>query len=138
MRKEEVPGWKREAALRKLEAAGRKVLQILKVRKTSFGMFLVSGLEMRRLGKRFLHKDKKIVDVLAFPEPKAFPRPNQEGKFLGEICLNWDAYKNDSERLTFLTIHGILHLLGYRHDAENDMMRMEKLEKKLLSVIITK
>lgn len=138
MRKERASGWKREVARRKLETAGQKVLQILKVRKTSFGMFLVSGLEMGRLGKRFLHKDKKIVDVLAFPEPEAFPRPGEKGKFLGEIYLNWDAYKNDSEQLTFLAIHGILHLLGYRHDTENDMMRMEKLEKRLLGTIITK
>lgn len=86
--------------------------------------------QMRAMKKEYLHKDQEVVDVLAFPEDDAFPNPEGTAS-LGDIYLNWDAFKDDYAHLRFLLVHGILHLLGYRHDEPSDIIVMEKLEETL-------
>lgn len=78
------------------------------------------------------NKDKK-VDVLAFRESEDFPLPPylKIKNDLGEIYLNWDLKPRDFERLTFLFLHGLVHLLGFSHEKERDMIEMEKIEKKI-------
>ena len=80
-------------------------------------------------------------NVLAFPAPKNFPRPDVRGVALGEIYLNPDYIKLEirnskleifSQRLTYMLIHGFLHLLGYDHKRKNDRIIMEKREQQLL------
>ena len=95
----------------------------------TFGVILASGREMASLKK---NKDKK-VDVLAFREPEGFPMPShlKIKNDLGEIYLNWDLKPCDFERLTFLFLHGLVHLLGFSHKKERDMIEMEKIEKKI-------
>lgn len=86
-----------------------------------------SYLEVYLVGKEFMYKN-----VLAFPAPKGFPRPDTKGKPLGEIYLNPQYIKENGENLTYMFIHGFLHLLGYDHKKENDRIRMEKREAQLL------
>lgn len=78
------------------------------------------------------NRDKK-VDVLAFREPEDFPLPPylKIKNNLGEIYLNWDLKPRDFERLTLLFLHGLVHLLGFSHEKERDMIEMEKIEKKI-------
>ena len=119
----------------------------------TFEVILASGKEMASLKK---NKDKK-VDVLAFRESENFPLPPYRvARFdskmaplsffppeadppwaekiknnLGEIYLNWDLKPRDFERLAFLFLHGLCHLLGFSHEKERDMIEMEKIEKKI-------
>lgn len=95
----------------------------------TFGVILASGREMASLKK---NKDKK-VDVLAFRESEDFPLPPylKIKNDLGEIYLNRDLKPRDFERLTFLFLHGLVHLLGFSHEKERDMIEMEKIEKKI-------
>ncbi|HTY39803.1 MAG TPA: rRNA maturation RNase YbeY [Candidatus Paceibacterota bacterium] len=88
--------------------------------------------DLRRLKKHYLKKDAAFVNVLSFPEPARFPHPDRPGH-LGEICLN-RAYVRPSRRAEGLQmlVHGVLHLLGYRHDRKRDTIRMERLEERLL------
>ena len=79
------------------------------------------------VGKEFMNKN-----VLAFPTPKSFPRPDINRKPLGEIYLNPQYIKENGEDLIFMFIHGFLHLLGYDHKRRNDRIRMEKKETELL------
>lgn len=108
--------------------------------------------EVYLVGKEFMNKN-----VLAFPAPKNFPHPNTKLKPLGEIYLNPDFIAKDSPypnmmvtklrtkdyglwtpsselraKLSYLFIHGLLHLLGYDHKKESDRIRMEKQERNLL------
>lgn len=94
-------------------------------------IFLVPGSAMRRLERMYLGKKKKTVDVLSFPEPPGFPHPETRTKTLGEVYLNWDVNRAAPDRLAFLLVHAILHLLGYAHDKKHDRMQMKKMEKKL-------
>lgn len=74
-----------------------------------------------------------IKNVLAFPAPKNFPRPDlpKGVKPLGEIYLNLDYIKKQKESIEKMLIHGFLHLLGYDHQKKSDRITMEKKEKQL-------
>lgn len=89
-----------------------------------------SYLEVYLVGKEFMHKN-----VLAFPAPKGFPRPDVKLRPLGEIYLNPKYIQEKGEDLTFMLIHGFLHLLGYDHKKENDRISMESKEKELLKFL---
>lgn len=73
-------------------------------------------------------------NVLAFPAPKDFPRPDIKNfQNLGEIYLNPGYIKERQEDFSYLLIHGFLHLLGYDHKIKEEADKMMAEEKKLLS-----
>jgi len=112
----------------------KKALKLLCVSARA-AVFLLPPSEMGRLKRKFSKKrTKKEVDVLAFPEPKRFPHPEGRKRPLGEIYIN-SGIRNDLEKMRFLAIHGLLHLLGYTHDKKNDTIRMQMKEEELLSKI---
>ena len=103
-------------------------------------VFLVSPRKMREIKQEFLIAKqgvkklppRKIVDVLAFPEPNNFPHPDRGENFLGEVYINAEIFDENPERGASLFVHGFLHLLGYGHTKKRDRIMMEKAEKKLL------
>lgn len=112
-----------------------KALRCLRLPNATAAVFLLSSKEMGLLGGKFRKNGKKVPDVLSFTEPKKFPHPEEKKRFLGEIYLNRDIYCSNPERLEFLTIHGLLHLLGYSHSEKSDIFKMKVLERKLLKAI---
>ncbi len=119
-----------EAQLHKLV---KKILLQLKKRGYTLDIFLLPHAEIKKLKARFIKK-KTEPNVLAFPEPIAFPHPesSRNKKYLGEIFLNKDILKKSPERTAPLLLHGILHLLGYDHIKKADAVKMEGLEEKIL------
>lgn len=104
----------------KIKKAAAKLARLLKIRNAYLEIYLTNK----------TYGTHKTYNVLAFPPPKNFPRPDAGGlKNLGEIYLNpaRKSYKN------FMLIHGFLHLLGYDHKEKNDRIKMEKQEAKLLA-----
>lgn len=97
----------------------------------SIELALLPNAALRQLKKRYLGKVAKVVDVLAFPA-KDFPSPEHPTKYLGEVYINAALARRDFPRARFLLIHGILHLLGYRHERKRDTIVMERLEQELL------
>ena len=80
------------------------------------------------------------TDVLSFADdeesdaPTSFVRPPDAPRYLGDLAISYERvvaqaaeYGHSRAReLAFLTVHGILHLLGYDHergDAEQAAMR---------------
>lgn len=120
---------------------------------------LVSQEEIRRLNADNRHIDR-VTDVLSFPMlngicgkvilKKDFPFDYDEDEkaiFLGSIAIcrkraNEQAieYGHSYEReLSYLFVHGLLHLFGYDHEDENDKNIMrEKEEQVLLELGITR
>lgn len=96
-------------------------------------IFLLSGAEMRAIKKRFFGNHAGLANVLAFPLEEGVPSP--EGFSLGEVYVNADICRKDHNQLPFLILHGILHLLGYRHEQKRDILTMERLETDLLAEI---
>ena len=98
---------------------------------------IVTEDEMREFNKLYKGEDK-ISDTLAFP----FEKLNLDNKIiLGDIAMcakkiNSDSLlykKNKIDRWTHLTIHSVLHILGYMHDNEVNQKKMEKKEMDILS-----
>ena len=117
-----------EAQLQKL---AKKILRQLKKQGYTLDIFLLPHAEIKKLKARFIKK-KTEPNVLAFPEPIAFPHPERTKKYLGEIFLNKDILKKSPARTAPLLLHGILHLLGYDHIKNADAAKMEGLEEKIL------
>jgi len=82
---------------------------------------LVSDAEIRDLNKQYRGLDKP-TDVLSFPVNELNPDTNAMN--LGDIIISIEAaarqaseYGHGIEReIAFLTIHSMLHLLGYNHE----------------------
>ncbi|MCB1380267.1 MAG: rRNA maturation RNase YbeY [Alphaproteobacteria bacterium] len=79
------------------------------------------------------------TNVLSFPaEP--MPVPAGEPRPLGDMILAAgvvaaeaaDQHKSLPAHTTHLIIHGLLHLMGYDHETDEDAMAMESLEKRIL------
>lgn len=86
------------------------------------------------------------TDVLSFAldegeEPDIVDGP--EESLLGDIIISLETaarqaeeYSHSLEReLAFLTVHGMLHLLGYDHEEEVDRQEMRQQEEHILSLL---
>ncbi len=98
--------------------------------------------EIRELNSNFRGMDKP-TNVLSFPM--------QEGEFsnitpglLGDVVISLTTATKEAaqvnisidERMSQLLIHGILHLLGFDHEVDdNEADRMEEKSLELLSII---
>lgn len=78
---------------------------------------------------------KMDKNVLAYPAPKEFPRPDLPAPSLGEVYLNPNYIKKHGESLLYMFIHGFLHLQGYDHHKKDDRIEMQTREKELLQSV---
>ena len=76
-------------------------------------------------------------NVLAFSVPKNFPRPEAGGKALGEVYLNPGYIQKQGDNVSYMAVHGFLHLLGYDHKKKSDRIKMERKERILLQKLRT-
>ncbi|MDP2803487.1 MAG: rRNA maturation RNase YbeY [Phreatobacter sp.] len=87
---------------------------------------------VQRLNREYRSKDKP-TNVLSFPAPR--------GPLLGDVIVAYQTLVREageealtpSDHLTHLTIHGLLHLLGYDHESEADAVAMEAMETSILA-----
>jgi probable rRNA maturation factor len=93
-------------------------------------VLITSDAEMIELNRRFRHK-RAPTDVLSFPGP-SFTKG-----FAGDIAVSCDIALRNSKTLEhpvaaeirILVLHGLLHLAGYDHEA--DQGEMSELENRL-------
>jgi len=108
----------------------------------SVSVVFVGNAKMRSINLEYRGIDK-TTDVLSFTENDDFPDLEKD-KFLGEIFISYSQVKKQARRLekgiedelTFILVHGLLHLLGYDDETEKDRLNMiqlgeEFIEKKL-------
>jgi len=87
-------------------------------------VLVTTSTELRSLNHRFRGKDKP-TDVLSFPAEMM-----SRGRFAGDVAISADiAAKNarrlghtPAEEIKVLTLHGLLHLAGYDHEADDGTM----------------
>lgn len=127
----------------RLERLAAKLLKQLQQKNATISVFLLSNREMEQLKRRFSRlnifhgkeagkiKGEASTNVLSLPEPAHFPMVGERKKRLGEVYLNYEYAGTSRDTLACLLVHGLLHLLGYKHDKRRDMIEMQKLEKKL-------
>ena len=110
---------------------------------SELSVVIVGNRTIRRLNRDYLGRDKP-TNVISFPL--------QEGDFtgvnpraLGDVVISADTAASEAEgggvtfenRLTFLLLHGILHLTGYDHERSGaaEARRMEAKERELFALL---
>jgi probable rRNA maturation factor len=96
-------------------------------------LFVDNG-KIRDLNRDYRDNDKE-TDVLSFPQYESIEEINGEGEFilLGDVVISLEKALEQSKEyghsfireISYLTVHSILHLLGYDHmkDGEKKIMR---------------
>ena len=82
----------------------------------------------------------KPTNLLSFPAVPMLPVEG-EPKFLGDVVLALETLQREAadlgvpveHHMQHLVVHGLLHLLGYDHQTDNDANEMEGLEVKILA-----
>jgi probable rRNA maturation factor len=82
----------------------------------------------------------KPTNVLSFPAPEDMPVPDGEPRPLGDIVLAHGVIARESaeqgktlrDHTAHLIVHGVLHLLGFDHETEEEAHEMERLETDIL------
>ena len=96
-------------------------------------VLLANDAKLRELNCRFRGKDS-TTNVLSFPSRESAPA------FLGDIavaierCCEEASEKSISAKshAAHLVVHGLLHLVGYDHEEDDEAHRMESLETEIL------
>ena len=96
---------------------------------------------IQTLNRTFRNVDR-VTDVLTFPAWEGEISLSADG-YLGDIMICYDRaaeqaeeYGHSLEReLSFLAVHGVLHLLGYDHMTEEDERIMREKQKTILDSI---
>ena len=135
-------GWQNEETLRRLvDSVLQATLQELGFDKIDSELSLVftNDADIREINGKWRHIDKP-TNVLSFP---AFAlQPGQEpGEILGDIVIARETvareaaeeHKSFDDHLSHLVVHGLLHLMGYDHQNDDEAEQMETLERKILA-----
>ena len=114
-------------------------IKFIKNKNINFSVLLAGNKEIKSLNHRFRNKNK-ITDILSFPynEKNEIKKiRNKKIIYLGDIILNfYKINKKDFKReFDKLWVHGLLHLLGYKHYRNKDFYKMNKLENRILKQI---
>jgi probable rRNA maturation factor len=94
---------------------------------------------LRALNRRFRSEDKP-TDVLSFSFGDELSSPGSDLPYLGDIAISVPFAHRQAEarghstkaELQLLTIHGILHLLGYDHGTEAEKGEMWRVQRNVL------
>jgi probable rRNA maturation factor len=138
----EAEGWRDIPDVEKrAEAAALAALKSVHPRKwqrLSATILLADDATLHRLNRDFRNKDKP-TNVLSFPVASQ-PGVADDG-FLGDIALAFgvtsreaaEEGKTVADHMSHLVVHGILHLLGYDHETDDDAVVMETRETRILA-----
>lgn len=117
-----------EATLRHLQREGEATV------------VLTSDEEIRRLSREHLGLDE-VTDVLAFPHGES--EPGSEKVYLGDVVISLPQAVRQAEaaghspeaEVTLLTVHGMLHLLGFDHDQAAAKQAMWRVQEEILEAL---
>ncbi len=101
-------------------------------------ILLTDDREMRALNRTWRGKDAP-TNVLSFP---ASDDPSRPG-LLGDVALAYETSQKEADAMglaladhaAHLVVHGVLHLLGFDHEADQEAARMEALESQALAAL---
>lgn len=135
-------GWQNEETLRRLvDSVLQATLRELGFDNIDSELSLVftNDADIREINAKWRHIDKP-TNVLSFP---AFAlQPGQEpGEVLGDIVIARETVEREAaeedksfdDHLSHLVVHGLLHLMGYDHQNDDEAEQMETLERKILA-----
>ena len=123
----------------KIKSSINEFVKAFKITEVKLDISFCTKDEIKELNKKFRNKEVS-TNVLSFPDI-AFQGIRKN--CIGEIIISMDVIeeevlntsKSKIDHLMHLLIHSMLHLLGYKHDLENDAILMERKEIEFLSKI---
>lgn len=100
---------------------GARLARTVRLSPESFSAVLVSDRRMREFNRRYRRKSG-ATDVLSFPL--------EENGYLGDVVISVETAQRQARKLghglqtelQLLLLHGVLHLMGYDHEADNGQM----------------
>ncbi len=114
---------------------------------TEVAILFVDDDQMADYNQRFMHRQGP-TDVLAFPledlEPGRLPERSAGAPLsLGDVIISpqyvtaqaADRQTTAEDELQLMVTHGLLHLLGYDHQDDDEAERMESRERELLAKV---
>ncbi len=98
-------------------------------------ILLTGDAEMQALNRQWRGKDAP-TNVLSFPS-------GEDEGHLGDVVLAYETVELEArqqniaiaDHAAHLVVHGMLHLLGYDHEQEDEAVKMETLETKILATL---
>jgi len=118
----------------------RRIMAYLGCSERELSVVFGSDRLLRELNRTYRHQDR-ATNVLAFPQ-----HPTYEGEpvtaILGDVIVSLPTAAREAcalqqsleERVVYLLLHGMLHLLGYDHERSAAQRRqMEALERQVLA-----
>jgi len=120
-----------QAALQALQRGGSSA-------QVDLSIVLTNDEELRRLNLQFLGIDAP-TDVLSFPAGEH--DPETANLYLGDVIISLPSAQSQAEQgghtiedeLRLLTVHGVLHLLGFDHAEAGDRDHMWLLQDAILA-----
>ena len=104
-----------------------------------FNIIIIDNKRIREINKEYRNKDSE-TDVISFAleDDKTFKLDNY--RILGDIYISIDKvyeqaknyHHSEKRELSFLALHGLLHLLGYDHMVKSDEEVMFKKQEEIL------
>ena len=115
-------------------------LNYQKIDNAVFNVIIVNEEKIQELNKNYRGKDS-ITDVISFALEDDDTFISTDFRILGDIYICLKRAKEQSveyghsflRELSFLTIHGLLHLLGYDHMEKEDEEVMFELQERILN-----
>lgn len=118
---------------------------------TEVSVVLADDNYIHQLNRQYRNKDMP-TDVLSFAmndqcageqEPAIADTPDDIEILLGDIVISLETMARQAEEfghslereLAYLTVHGMLHLLGYDHEVEEEKTEMRQEEEYVLSLL---
>ena len=120
----------------------KKKFSIFEKNTFEFTILLSGDNAVKKLNKEF-RKKNKTTDILSFPfheneDLNTLLKKKKTKIYLGDIIINLNKmiskikYEDFFLKFDKTWIHGLAHLLGYRHKSNRDYLKMTKLENKLI------
>ena len=115
-------------------------LEVMDAKESIFTIIFVTKEEIHELNKQYRGVDR-VTDVISFALEDVNDVSLTDVRVLGDIYICIDRMKeqaieynhSETRELSFLTVHGLLHLLGYDHQTKEEEEVMFNLQRKILS-----
>lgn len=125
--------------LDKLKGLVDYAINYMNLGKVEFGVIFVDNKKIHQLNKEYRNIDRE-TDVITFRLADYEEVKVGDVTILGDVYISLDKAKSQSieyghsylRELSFLLIHGFLHLLGYDHMNIEDEKEMFKLQEEIL------
>ena len=114
-------------------------LKYKKISNAIFNVIFINNEEIHKINKQYRGIDRE-TDVISFALEDNKEINLEVGRLLGDIYISVDKIKSQAKEyghsekreMAFLTVHGLLHLLGYDHMNKEDEEIMFKEQELIL------